>query len=178
MNMGEIILRKRKKIWLQTFWIYLTSLKCEIKSSRIKNFFFELLTIHCMYNLDATLLSVSWIFIFFYIFLTFMQRMPNTVVFLNEILPIKKVPCLGREYLFKRTKMTFVQQKYKSTFNNRSLRRWLLLLLLLLTTNAHMIFWRKKITILYVDIIRSDTKKGRLSNRLQKKADGEKVLKG
>lgn len=107
-------------------------------------FFFELLTIHCMYNSDATLLSVSWIFIFFYIFLTFMQRMPNTVVFLNEILPIKKVPCLGREYLFKRTKMTFVQQKYKSTFNNRSLRRWLLLLLLLLTTNAHMIFLRKQ----------------------------------
>lgn len=135
-------------------------------------FFFELLTIHCMYNLDATLLSVSWIFFFFYIFLTF------TVVFLNEILPIKKVPCLGREYLFKRKKMTFVHQKYKSTFKNRSLRRWLLLLLLLLTTNAHMIFWRKKITILYVDIIRSDTKKGRLSNRLQKKADGEKMLKG
>lgn len=131
-----------------------------------------------MYNLDATLLSVSWIFIFFYIFLTFMQRMPNTVVFLNEILPIKKVPCLGREYLFKRTKMTFVQQKYKSTFKNRSLRRWLLLLLLLLTTNAHMIFWRKKITILYVDIIRSDTKKGRLSNRLQKKSWWRESVKG
>lgn len=37
---------------------------------------------------------------------------------------------------------------------------------------------KKKITILYVDIIRNDTKKERLSNRLQKKADGEKVLKG
>lgn len=103
-------------------------------------FFFELLTIHCMYNLDATLLSFSWNFFF----LTFMQRMPNTVIFWMKFYLLKKYFVWVENTYFKERKMTFVQQKYKSTFNNRSLRRWLLLLLLLLTTNAHMIFWRKQ----------------------------------